>query len=87
MYLLGYDVGSSSINASINEAQSRTLVWPAVFPQKEMVIHAPNPVWAEQAPVLWWKHVVTATRSLISETVIGFIREHGLEDDFKAKHN
>ncbi|MCK5271216.1 MAG: hypothetical protein KAJ52_01520, partial [Sedimentisphaerales bacterium] len=54
MYLLGYDVGSSSVKATLLEAETGTVVASAGSPKKEMPITAHAPGWAEQAPALWW---------------------------------
>jgi xylulokinase len=64
MYLLGYDIGSSSIKASLLEAASGALVAGATSPRTEMPIRAERPGWAEQDPGLWWEHVVAATAEI-----------------------
>lgn len=70
MYLLGYDVGSSSIKASLIEAEGGKLIGSATSPEKELEISAPEPGWAEQDPETWWKHVVNATRQIVSEAEV-----------------
>lgn len=60
-YLLGYDIGSSSIKASLVEIDSGKAVASAVSPAEEMEIHAPKPDWAEQDPEEWWKQIKLAT--------------------------
>ncbi|MDH7599779.1 MAG: FGGY family carbohydrate kinase [Sedimentisphaerales bacterium] len=65
--LLGYDVGSSSIKATIIDAGSGKVIASATSPEKEMPITAKRPGWAEQAPAMWWQHVVNATAKLRSE--------------------
>ena len=65
--LLGYDIGSSSIKASILNAETGELVASATSPEQEMKIDSPQPGWAEQDPEVWWKHVVTATKKMISK--------------------
>lgn len=70
MYLLGYDVGSSSIKASLIDAESGSILGSATSPKKELEIAAPEPGWAEQNPETWWTHVVNATREIISEVDI-----------------
>ena len=47
MYLLGYDVGSSSVKASLINAESGRSVASAFYPKKEMKIKAPRDGWAE----------------------------------------
>jgi len=62
--LLGYDVGSSSIKATILDAQSGRSIASASSPEKEMPIIAKRPGWAEQDPGMWWQHLVNATGKL-----------------------
>lgn len=67
MYLLGYDIGSSSIKATLLAAESGQMVASATSPQTEMEISAPFPDWAEQHPETWWEHVkITTTRIMNS---------------------
>ncbi len=63
-YLLGYDVGSSSIKASLIEAETGKLVGSATSPKTEMAMQAPQEGWAEQDPEAWWEHIVKATAEL-----------------------
>ena len=63
--LLGYDVGSSSIKASLLDAESGRTVASAQSPDQEMKIEAPHAGWAEQHPELWWRHVIAATKRLL----------------------
>jgi len=65
--LLGYDVGSSSIKATLIESQTGKLLASATSPEKELEIIAKEPGWAEQAPAVWWKHVKEATRQVASK--------------------
>jgi xylulokinase len=67
-YLLGYDIGSSSIKATLLDIQGMSAVACAVSPQTEMDIIAPKPGWAEQNPETWWEHVKRATAMLRSTT-------------------
>jgi len=62
--LLGYDIGSSSIKATLIEAASGAVVAAAGSPDTEMEISAPHEGWAEQHPDLWWNHLVDATSKL-----------------------
>jgi len=64
MFLLGYDIGSSSIKASLMEAASGKAIASAVSPKTEMAIQAKRPGWAEQQPEVWWKHVKSATAEI-----------------------
>ena len=65
-FLLGYDIGSSSIKVSIINADTGELVSSASSPEQEMKINAPLPGWAEQNPEMWWQHAVAATRKINS---------------------
>jgi len=64
-YLLGYDLGSSSVKVSIIDSESGRSFASASSPEDEMAIQSPHPGWAEQDPELWWKHIITATAKLI----------------------
>lgn len=66
-FLLGYDIGSSSIKASIVEIDSGKTLASAVSPAEEMEIYAPQPGWAEQDPEEWWKQIKLATAMLQSQ--------------------
>jgi xylulokinase len=66
MQLLGYDLGSSSVKASILDAESGTLVASAFYPKQEMEINAPRSGWAEQDPDTWWENLKLATREVLS---------------------
>ena len=65
MYLIGYDIGSSSIKASLLEAGSGKIVASATSPGKEMRIMEPQPGWAQQHPDTWWKNIKIATREIL----------------------
>jgi xylulokinase len=62
--LLGLDIGSSSIKASLVEAATGEVIAQAQSPETELPISAPRPGWAEQEPETWWEHVVRAIRIL-----------------------
>lgn len=63
-YLLGYDVGSSSIKVSLVNADTGEVVGSATSPNQEMSITAQQEGWAEQHPDMWWEHAVNATQQL-----------------------
>ena len=65
MYLLGYDAGTSSIKASLLEAETGTVTAAATYPPKEMSIISNNPGWAEQDPETWWDALRQATQMLL----------------------
>ncbi len=62
--LLGYDVGSSSVKASLMDAQTGKLLASATSPDKELEIIAKQAGWAEQHPDTWWEHVKRATAQI-----------------------
>ena len=66
--LLGYDVGSSSIKATLMEAETGNVLAAATSPEKELEIIAEKSGWAEQHPHTWWEHVIKATQKIKSET-------------------
>ena len=65
-YLLGLDVGSSSVKASIVEAASGRCVASAFYPKQEAPIKALKTGWAEQAPSMWWKNAKLAIADTMS---------------------
>lgn len=71
MYLLGYDIGSSSVKASLVEATTGIIVATDYSPaQEEMQITASRSGWAEQDPEGWWRNLVVATKSVLSQSRI-----------------
>lgn len=68
MYLLGYDIGSSSIKAALVHADSNEQVAVVQSPESEMEILSPHPSWAEQHPETWWNQVCLATKKLLQKT-------------------
>ncbi len=70
MFLLGYDVGSSSIKASVLEAETGRVVASASSPATEMTIIAAKPGWAEQDPEVWWQHTRLATAKMLAQADI-----------------
>jgi len=65
--LLGYDVGSSSVKATLMDAETGKVLASATSPDKELEIMAKQIGWAEQHPQTWWEHVVKATRKIKSQ--------------------
>ena len=68
MYLLGYDIGSSSVKVALLEADSGTVIASATSPKTELPIIAERPGWAEQHPDTWWEHAVKATAEIAANT-------------------
>jgi len=65
-YLLGFDIGSSSIKVSIIDSDSGELVSSGFSPETEMKINSPEIGWAEQNPDEWWQHLVIACNKAIN---------------------
>ncbi len=66
-YLLGIDLGSSSVKAALLDVASGTCAGSAFYPKKEQVINAPKAGYAEQDPELWYKSAKDAIRDAIYE--------------------
>jgi sugar (pentulose or hexulose) kinase len=64
MYLIGYDIGSSSIKAALLDAATGKCLATATGSAEELVIQVPRSGWAEQDPEMWWQEVVKATHAL-----------------------
>jgi xylulokinase len=60
MLLLGIDIGTSSVKASVVDAASQKVIASAQYPDEESAIIALQPGWAEQSPDMWWEHVQQA---------------------------
>jgi len=68
MYLLGYDIGTSSVKASLVNRETGAIAATAFWPEKEAEIIAKKPGWAEQRPEMWWENMKAATRLVVSKT-------------------
>jgi xylulokinase len=62
--LMGYDIGSSSIKATLMNAETGQVIGAATSPKQEMEIIAVKSGWAEQHPETWWEHVKAATQEI-----------------------
>lgn len=67
-YLLGYDLGSSSVKASLVDADSGKTVASAQSPSEEMAMLAVKPGWAEQDPEMWWEHALKSTKTCLQKS-------------------
>jgi len=70
MYLLGYDIGSSSVKASLIDAETGNCIASAFSPKQEMEIKAIKPGWAEQDPATWWANLKNATHEVLATSRI-----------------
>ncbi|MBR2233668.1 MAG: carbohydrate kinase [Prevotella sp.] len=69
-YLLGFDVGSSSVKASLVNADNGKCVASAFFPEKEAPIKAVKAGWAEQEPDSWWQYGKQALQKIKAEAQV-----------------
>lgn len=70
MYLLGFDIGSSSVKAALVEVSTGRVVASDFFPKTEAPIKALQAGWAEQDPADWWARVRQATASVLNQSGI-----------------
>lgn len=68
MYLLGIDIGSSSVKASLVNAENGKCVASDFSPKVEMEITALKSGWAEQHPDSWWNNFKAALKNILSES-------------------
>ena len=64
MYLLGFDIGSSSVKVSLLDGESGNCISSSFYPKQEMIISAHRAGWAEQDPLLWWENLKLALEAL-----------------------
>lgn len=67
-YLLGFDVGSSSVKASLVDIDNGQCAASAFYPETEAPIKAINSGWAEQDPEMWWHNAKLALKNIMAET-------------------
>ena len=67
-YLLGFDVGSSSVKASLVNADNGKCVATAFFPEKEAPITAVKAGWAEQDPQMWWNNAKLSLQKIMKDS-------------------
>ena len=63
-YLLGIDLGSSSVKVALVDADSGQCIASASYPESEAPIKALQPGWAEQRPDDWWEYLKQALSKL-----------------------
>ncbi|HEX3047240.1 MAG TPA: FGGY family carbohydrate kinase [Bacillota bacterium] len=69
-YLLGYDIGSSSIKATLIDSETGAVIATATSPKTELEIKALQPGWAEQDPQVWWDNIKAATAMIKVKTKV-----------------
>jgi xylulokinase len=67
MYTLGFDIGSSSVKASLVNVCTGEVAASAFFPKQEMAIKAEKAGWAEQDPASWWANLKLAAQAVMTE--------------------
>ncbi|MCG8479832.1 MAG: carbohydrate kinase, partial [Spirochaetales bacterium] len=77
-YALGFDVGSSSIKASLVDIDTGKRVASAGAPATEMPISAPRSDWAEQDPAMWWRYMVEAASMLARDVDLAAVVSVGI---------
>ncbi|MDP3435108.1 MAG: FGGY family carbohydrate kinase, partial [Bacteroidota bacterium] len=70
MYLLGFDIGSSSVKASLIDGQSGDCLSSAFYPKQEMKITALKAGWAEQEPEQWWENLKLALTDVLTQSKV-----------------
>jgi xylulokinase len=65
MYLLGFDIGSSSVKVNLIEAETGKSVATDFQPKQEMKMTARQAGWAEQEPDAWWQHMKVALQNVL----------------------
>ena len=71
-YLLGFDVGSSSVKTSLVDADTGKCVASAFYPETEAPIMAAKAGWAEQDPQMWWEYLKQGLAKVMAEAgVVG----------------
>lgn len=60
MLLLGLDIGTSSVKASVIDPASGTTLATAQYPDTETPVISTQPGYAEQSPLQWWQDVQQA---------------------------
>jgi len=67
VYLLGFDIGSSSVKAALVNAKTNETIAVVQYPSREMPIDSPQSGWAEQDPAVWWNCVCKASKKVLKK--------------------
>lgn len=70
MCLLGCDIGSSSVKASIVDKDTGLVIASDFYPKEEAVIKAVRPGWAEQNPDDWWEYLKIAIKGALAKASV-----------------
>lgn len=83
MYLLGYDIGSSSVKAALVDVRSGKCVASAFYPKSEAPIISKKSGWAEQDPAMWLGNLRLATEDVLQQ--LGAIVPHRTQQDLAER--
>ncbi len=72
MYLLGFDIGSSSVKASLLDISTGKAVASAFSPEVEMEMIAHKAGWAEQKPEIWYENAKRALQKIQAQNKVDF---------------
>ncbi len=64
MYLLGIDIGTSSVKVAVVDAATQKSIAATQYPEEETAIKSLAPGWAEQSPMDWWHNTQQAILKL-----------------------
>ena len=70
MYSIGYDIGSSSVKASLVDVTTGKCLASAFYPKQEMLINAKQQGWAEQDPDEWMRNLELATKEVLQQQLV-----------------
>ncbi|MGQ8335898.1 xylulokinase [Sunxiuqinia sp. A32] len=70
MYLLGFDIGSSSVKVSLIAGETGECISSSFYPKQEMKITAKQAGWAEQEPEQWWQNLKLALSDVLNESKV-----------------
>ncbi len=70
MYLLGIDIGSSSVKVAVVDAEQGNSIASAFYPKQEAEIISLKQGWAEQNPDDWWKYLKESLAEALQESNI-----------------
>lgn len=70
MYILGYDIGSSSVKAALVDVETGKCIAQDFYPKSEAPIKSVAQGMAEQSPDDWWAYIKSVTTSVLSSARI-----------------
>lgn len=78
--LLGFDIGSSSVKASLLDADTGKSIALKAYPEVEMPISSPEKGWAEQDPEMWWTYIQQVSKHVLTQANVqkGELRSIGI---------